>query len=208
MSQVRVIEDSPTELVIEKSRTTKDIWRGGSKYFINPLVILAVLYTGLYIRSLNKLPSPAWLYWVIGMGVVIVEIFSLYAVLYAEKKITITIDLRSGVASRTIIFVSGKRQMSETALGNVRRIVLHQYNEIREPRLELNAADQSNFIIAMYSDLQSDLSHDEATNDVPIINSLESLGKKMGERLQKPVVKKTTEVDVNETLISEEVIQP
>ena len=162
----------------------------------------------LYLRSLNKLSSPTWLYWAIGVGVAIVEIFSVYAVLYAERKITITIDLHSRVASRNILFVSGKMQKNETALGKISRIVLHDDTEIREPRLELDTSDQSNFIIAKYSDLWSDISHDDATADIPIIKSLKSLGKKIGELLQKPVVKKTTEVDVDETLISKQVIQP
>lgn len=208
MGKMRIAKDSPAKLVLEKTVTARDIWHGWGKYFVNPLVILAVLYAGLYIMSVNQLSSPTWLSWAIGVGVFVAEIFALYAVLYAERKITITIDLQSGVASRTLIFVSGKRQKSETALGKVSRIVLHDYDEIREPRLELDASDQSNIIIATYSDLGSDLSQDDATDDGPIIISLESLGKKIGQILQKPVVKKLTEVDVNETLISEEVIQP
>ena len=208
MGKMRIAEDSPTKLVLEKSLTAKDIWRGWGKYFVNPLVFLAVLYAGLYVlRSSNILSSPTWSYWVIGVGVVIVEIFAIYAVLYAERETTITFDLQSRVASRSITFVSGKREKSETAFEKVSRIVVHDYTEIREPRLELDASNQSNFIIAAYSDLWSDISSDDATNDVSIIKSLESVGKKIGQLLQKPVVKKTTEVDVNETLISEEVIQ-
>lgn len=209
MGKMHIAEDSPAKLVLEKSLTARDIWRGWGKYFVNPVVTLAILYAGLYVlKSSSTLSPPAWLYWAIGAGAVIVELFAIYAVLYAEWKITVEIDLRSSVASRTVTLVSGKRQKRETALGNVSRVVLHQYAEIREPRLELEVSDPSNFIIAAYSDLQSDTSHEAATNDMSTIPSLESLGKKIGQRLQKPVVQKITEVDVNETPVSEEVLQP
>lgn len=202
MSKILFAEDSPAKLVLEKSFTAVEIWRERGRSFINPLVVLAVLYIGINIYSSNNSVSPTRLYWVVGIGVAIAEIIALYTVLYAKRKITITIDLHSKIASRNIIFISGKEQKSETALGNVSRVVLHHYNEQRGSQLELDVSDQSNFIIATYSDFLSDDSLVEA------LKSLESLGKKIGELLQKPVVKKLTEVDVNETVISEEVIQP
>lgn len=203
MGKMRIVEDSPVKFVLEKSLTARDIWNGWGKYFVNPLVFLALSYAGLYVLRPPNTLSFTWLYWVIGVGVGIVEIFAIYAVLYIQRNITITFDLQSRVATRAITFVSGKRQKTEAAFEQVGRIVLHDFTEIREPRLELDTANQSDFIIATYFDLHADKSPDES-----IIESLESLGKKIGQVLQRPLVRKITEVDVDETLLSEEVIQP
>ena len=36
MGKMRIVEDSPAKLVLEKSLTARDIWRGWGKYFVNP----------------------------------------------------------------------------------------------------------------------------------------------------------------------------
>ena len=204
MDKLRIVKDTPFELVLEKALGANAIWRGWSKPLLYPLLFLAASFIVLFIRS-----DPTWLYWVIGVGVFIVEAFTLYLFLASERKITVTIDLHSKNATRVEKLVSGQEKKNEIALDQVNRILLHSEEIGHSTKLLLDSQNHPPLEIANSYDLlmleQGKYIYHPPPADMSEIKSLDALGKRIGDFLTKPVVGKLTEQG---NLISEEVIQP
>jgi hypothetical protein len=204
MDKMRITEDTPTKLVLEKSFAGSDIWRGWSKPLIMPLLFLAGSSIALFIGFLQT-----WWVWVIFGGSLIVEAFTLYMFLSSERKLTITFDLHSRIVTRIERLVSGKVKKNELKLDQVNRVLMHSEEVGHHTRLLLESQNHPLLEIATNYDLltldQGKYIYEPSSEDASVIKSLDVLGKKIGGLVQKPVVGKLTDQG---NLISEEVMQP
>jgi len=202
MSKMRIAKDSPTILVLEKSLTARDIWRGWSRPLFMPLLFLVGSSILLYFGSFG----PWWL-WIIFVVAFMVVFFILSTILTDKRKITVTIDLHSKIASRFEKLINGKETKNELALDLVSRILIHSQegqhfpritlwiDSENHPRLEiLNNYDLKSLVQGSYMDTQPE--------DISEIKSLDFLGMKIGALLGKPVVNKKS--DYQGKTISEE----
>lgn len=204
MDKLRITEDTPTKLVLEKSFAGSDIWRGWSKPLILPLLLLAGSSFALFTGFLQD-----WWVWAILGGASIVEIFTLYIFLTSERKITVTFDLHSRTVTRIEKLVSGKVKKNELKLDQVNRVLMHSEEVGHHTRLLLESQNHPPLEIATNYDLltldQGKYIYEPPTEAASVIKSLDVLAKKIGELLQKPVVGKLTDQG---NLISEEAMQP
>jgi len=204
MGKMRIAEDSPAKLVLEKSLTVRDIWRGWSRPLFMPLLFLAGSATLLFLGSLG----PWWL-WIIFVGALVVVFFILYIILTDKRKVTVTIDLHSNIASRFEKLINGKEIKNELALDQISRILIHSQEEQHSPRITMwiDSENHPGLEIVNNYDLKSLVRGsymDTPPEDISEINSLDSLGMKIGEFLRKSVVSKKTDYQGN--IISEEVL--
>ena len=205
MDKMRLAEDTPTKLVLEKSLVASDIWRGWSRPLIKPLLFLAgsaiVLFAGSFSLEL-------FCVWIIFVGALIAEVFHISVLLTSSRKIIVTIDLPSKIATRFEKLIYGKETKNELALDQVSRILIHSVEEQHAPRITiwLDSKDYPPLEIVNNYDLLSFVQGtymDSSSEDDSEKKSLDILGRKIGEFLGKPVVSKLTDYQGN--TISEEI---
>ena len=202
MSKMRIAEDSSIKIVLEKSLKAKDIWRGWSRPLFMPLLFLigssSALFTG-FIRE--------WLLWVFFVIALLVVISILSDIIYHTRKITVTIDLHSNVATRFEKFITGKKSRNELALDQVSRVLIQSKEHSHAPNttIWLDAPNDQRLEILNKYDLLSLVQGSympTSSEDVSEIKSLDILAKKIGEFLGKPIVRMKTDYQGN--IISEE----
>src|SRR5574341_5062 len=132
MDKMRITEDTSTKLVLEKSLSASDLWRGWSK----PLLLPLLFFVGSSIALFTGLLQTWWL-WAIFGGSLIVEAFTLYIFLASERKTTVSFDLHSRMATRIEKLVSGKAKRNELKLGQISRVLLHSEEVGHHTRLLL-----------------------------------------------------------------------
>ena len=187
MTEMLLKEETPTKLVFEMAPPTRSFWAEWRGPLINPLLFLAVTFFLLSTMS----TSLTWLYWVIGVGVFLVEIFMFNIIFTSVQNATLTIDLNSQRATRFEKFLFGKEKHEELKLQQVNRVLIH-YEEVgHHCKLILESQSNTPFIVTYDFGGGAEI--------------LKALGKKIGELLKKPVVFKVTD---SGNPISEETIQP
>ena len=135
----------------------------------------------------------------------------LYIILTDKRKITVTIDLHSKIATRFEKLTNGKETKNELALDQVSRILVHAEEAQHAPRITiwLDSQDYPRLEIVNNYDLLTLVQGsylDFPSEDDPEIRSLDILGMEIGEFLGKPVVLKLT--DYQGKTISEEIRSP
>jgi hypothetical protein len=183
MDRLQIVKDTPFELVLENPLAANAIWREWRKPLTYPLLFLVASFVVLYVRSLNNLLSPTWLYWVIGFGVFIVEAFVFYIFLASELKVTITIDLHSKIAKRVEKNLIGIKKKKELELEQISRVLIHCEEVARWHWVTLDSQTYPPLKLDSAMALPSDA------------NSLRAMSIKVGEFLNKPVVFKKTDHD-------------
>ena len=203
MDKMQIIEDTPTKLVLEKSFAGSDMWREWSKSLILPLLFFAGSALALLTGFLQD-----WWVWVIFGGALIVEAFMLYIFLTSERRLTITIDLPSRTVTRIEALVSGKVKKDTLRVDQVSQVLMHSEEVGHHTKLLLESPTQPPLKIADNYDLltldQGKYVSNPSTEDASTIKSLDTLGKKIGSLLEKPVTAKLTDQG---TVISQEVVQ-
>ena len=176
MDRLQIVKDTPSKLVLEKTLTVNAILRGWGK----PL-FLSISFATLYVLSLNYLSSPTWLYWVIGVGVFIVNAFILYIFLASERKLTITLDLHSRIATRVKKLVIGIERKKELDLEQVSRVLIHCEEVTKWHYVTLDSQNHPHLEVDSALALPSNA------------DALRAISIKIGEFLNKPVVFKKTD---------------
>lgn len=203
MDKMRIAEDTPRKLVLEKSLAASDIWRGWSKSLISPLLVLAISSIALFTENLRT-----WWLWLIFVGAFIVEVVMLGVVLTYPRRISVTVDLRSRTATRIEKLIIGKEEKYEIALDQVSRILIHSEEGQHSPKITiwLDSQNHPRLEIVNNNDLPSLIQGsymESPSEDGSEVKSLDILGRKIGEFLEKPVVSKMTDYQGN--TISEEI---
>ena len=199
MDKMRIVEDTATKLVLEKSLTASDVWRAWSRPLLMPILFLAGSSIALFTGFLRD-----WWIWIIFVVALIVLSFILYTILTDKQKITVTIDLHSKIATRFEKLIIGKETKDELALAQVSRVLIHSQEAQHAPRitmwLDSQTQNDPRLEIVNNYDLQSLVGGsymDTPSVDVSEIKSLDMLGRKIGEFLGKPVVSKLSDFQGN-----------
>jgi hypothetical protein len=200
MAEMRLIEETPSKLVLAEKDTSQDAGR-----FLRRLII--ILLVALILGCLNLVTwvgyrdgSLSWMFWLWVIGILIMDVltvagvvFSIWVFMTTVIEATVTIDLHSQRAVRIEKLRFGKTKQYELRLEQVSRVKIHDEEAGKATYLLLESTNNVPFTVSA---------------NVPFVDiesrGLGALGLKLGEFLKKPVVKKYTDQG---NLLSEETIQ-
>jgi hypothetical protein len=199
MATMLLTEDTPTKMVLEmdpSQPTFKPLtWRGciGPTLGFTGLLLLVFAWA----RYSFFYGSQSWLFWVITIAALLVEIFLIVVLVFylssynnEAKEATVSIDVDSQKAVRVEKSNSEKIRQFDLNLGQVTRVLIH--GDDAGHRLAVTLESQSSPPFNVNSDVFFDS------------NPMIELGKKLGALIKKPVVFKITD---SGKPVSEETIQ-
>jgi hypothetical protein len=200
MATMLLTEDTPTKMVLEMDTsqpTFKPLtWRGCIGPTLGLTGLLLLVFAWARYRFFDG--SQSWLFWVITVAALLVEIFLIVVfVLYVSsynneaKEATVSVDLASQQAVRVEKLNSGKIRQYDLKLEEVTQVLIN--GDDQGHRLTVTLESQKNASFNINSDVFFD--------SKPMIE----LGKKLGDLIKKPVVFKVTD---SGKPVSEETIQP
>ena len=196
---MRVIEETPTKLVLEMDPAQKvESPRQGLgclgvvAFFTFTLIFIFIMFGYPYYNT-----SSSWLFWVIGIGVLIMEAIVIIMAIYIARsaktvvqEATVNIDLQSQHAVRDEKLRSGKVNHYDLDLNEVSRILIHGEELGHSLKVLLDSQSGPQF------EVNSDVFFD--------VEPMKEFGNKLGNLLKKPVVLKMTDQG---NILSEEIIQ-
>ena len=199
MATMLLTEDTPKKMVLEMDASQPKFkpltWNGCIGPALGITGFLIVAFAWARFRFFDS--SQSWLFWVITIAALLVEIFIIFIfVSYVSgynndaKEATVSIDLDAQQAVRIEKLNSGKIKQYDLKLEQVTRILIH--GDDAGHRLTVTLESQSNPPLKVNSDVFFDS------------NPMIELGKKLGALIQKPVVFKITD---SGKPVSEETIQ-
>lgn len=200
MATMLVIEDTPKKMVLEMDTSQPQFkpltWRGciGPTLGFTGLLLLVFAWA----RYSYFDGSQSWLFWVITIAALLVEIFLIIVFVFyvssynnEAKESTVSIDLDSQQAVRVEKLNSGKIKQYDLKFEQVTQVLIHGDDLGHRLTVTLESQDNPSF------NINSDVFFDSE----PMIE----LGKKLGNLIKKPVVFKVTDAGKP---VSEETIQP
>jgi hypothetical protein len=200
MATMLLTKDTPTKMVLEMDTsqpTFKPLtWRGCIGPTLGFTGLLFLVFAWARYSFFDG--SQSWLFWVITIAALLVEIFLIVVFVFyvsgynnEAKEATVSIDLDSQQAVRVEKSNSGKIRQFDLNLEEVTRVLIH--GDDAGHRLTVTLESQSSPPFNVNSDVFFDS------------NPMIELGKKLGVLIKKPVVFKVTD---SGNPVSEEIIQP
>ena len=199
MAAMLLTEDTPTKMVLEMDPSQPIFkpltWRGCIGPTLGTTGLLLLVFA--WARYSFFYGSQSWLFWVITISALLVEIFLIVVFVFyvssynnEAKEATVSIDVDSQKAVRVEKSNSEKIRQLDVNLGQVTRVLIH--GDDAGHRLAVTLESQSSPPFNVNSDVFFDS------------NPMIELGKKLGALIKKPVVFKITD---SGKPVSEETIQ-
>jgi len=199
MATMLLTEDTPTKMVLEMDPSQPIFkpltWRGCIGLTLGTTGLLILVFA--WARYSFFYGSQSWLFWVITIAALLVEIFLIVVFVFyvssynkEAKEATVSIDVDSQKAVRVEKSNSEKIRQLDVNLGQVTRVLIH--GDDAGHRLAVTLESQSSPPFNVNSDVFFDS------------NPMIELGKKLGALIKKPVVFKITD---SGKPVSEETIQ-